>query len=157
MLSPKQNLYSCAIPEVRRIDHLPIPMDDGVVLSAAVILPSEGGPFPAILDAVPYRKDDDFRWLDWSTYAYLASRGFACVRLDVRGTGSSTGILEDEYTARELDDLEATIAAIAAQPWCTGRVGMTGVSWGGFNTVQVAMRRPPGLAAIAPIHFTVDR
>jgi uncharacterized protein len=157
MLSPKQKVYSCAIPGLRRIDHLPIVMDDGVVLSAAVILPASGRPVPAILDAVPYRKDDDFRWLDWSTYAYLAARGFACVRLDLRGTGSSTGVLEDEYSARELDDLEAAIAAIAGQSWCSGRVGMTGVSWGGFNTVQVAMRRPPALAAIAPIHFTVDR
>ncbi len=49
------------------------------------------------------------------------------------------------------------IALIARQPWCTGRVGMTGVSWGGFNAVQVAMRRPPELHAIVPIHFTTDR
>lgn len=90
-------------------------------------------------------------------YGFVAARGFACVRIDLRGSGSSTGILENEYLAREQDDLVRAIALVAAQPWCTGRVGMTGVSWGGFNAVQVAMRRPPGLHAIVPIHFTADR
>ncbi|MDX6378962.1 MAG: uncharacterized protein QOE98_3265, partial [Gaiellaceae bacterium] len=142
---------------VRRIDHLGLQMEDGVVLSAAVLLPDAPGRFPAVLDAVPYRKDDDFLSGDWDVYGFLASRGFACVRIDLRGSGSSTGILENEYLAREHDDLVQAIALVARQPWCTGRVGMTGVSWGGFNAVQVAMRRPPELHAIVPIHFTADR
>ena len=142
---------------VRRIDHLPLEMDDGVVLSAAVFLPDAPGRFGAVVDAVPYRKDDDFLSGDWDVYGDLAARGFACVRIDLRGSGSSTGILENEYLAREHDDLVQAIALIARQPWCTGRVGMTGVSWGGFNAVQVAMRRPPELHAIVPIHFTTDR
>jgi len=132
-------------------------MDDGVVLSAAVFLPDAPGRFSAVIDAVPYRKDDDFLSGDWDVYGDLAARGFACVRIDLRGSGSSTGILENEYLAREHDDLVRAIALVAAQPWCTGRVGMTGVSWGGFNAVQVAMRRPPELHAIVPIHFTTDR
>jgi putative CocE/NonD family hydrolase len=142
---------------VRRIDHLGLQMEDGVVLSAAVLLPDAPGRFPAVVDAVPYRKDDDFLSGDWDVYGFLASRGFACVRIDLRGSGSSTGILENEYLAREHDDLVQAIALVARQPWCTGRVGMTGVSWGGFNAVQVAMRRPPELHAIVPIHFTADR
>jgi putative CocE/NonD family hydrolase len=142
---------------VRRIDHVPLVMDDGVVLSAAVFLPDVPGRFAAVIDAVPYRKDDDFLAGDWDVYGDLASRGFACVRIDLRGSGSSTGILENEYLAREQDDLVQAIALVARQPWCTGRVGMTGVSWGGFNAVQVAMRRPPELHAIVPIHFTTDR
>ena len=115
---------------VRRIDHLPLEMDDGVVLSAAVFLPDAPGEWSAIIDAVPYRKDDDFLAGDWDVYGFIASRGFACVRIDLRGTGSSTGILENEYLAREQDDLVRAIALVAEQPWCTGRVGMTGVSWG---------------------------
>src|SRR4051812_39763559 len=146
-----------AEPAVRRIAHLPFEARDGTVLSAAVFLPEGGGRHPAILDAVPYRKDDDFLSMDWSTYGHMAQRGIACVRLDLRGTGSSEGILEDEYTEQELCDCEDTIAAIAALDWCNGRVGMTGVSWGGFNAVQVAMRRPPALGAIAPIHWSADR
>jgi putative CocE/NonD family hydrolase len=144
---------------VTRIPHLPIVTRDGINLSAAVFLPDApgDGPFPAILDCVPYRKDDDFLWSDWDTYGFMASRGIASVRLDVRGTGSSEGIAEDEYTVKELDDCEDAIAAIAAMDWCTGRVGMTGVSWGGFNTVQVAMRRPEALGAIVPIHWAADR
>ncbi len=132
-------------------------MDDGVVLSASVRLPNAPGRWSAILDAVPYRKDDDFRGLDERTYAPIAAMGFACVRLDLRGSGSSLGTGEGEYLERELVDLEQAIALIAAEPWCTGRVGMTGVSWGGFNAIQVAMRRPEALRAIAPIHFSVDR
>ncbi len=142
---------------VRRIDHLALPMDDGAVLSAAVFLPDAPGEWSAIIDAVPYRKDDDFLAGDWDVYGFIASRGFATVRIDLRGSGSSTGILENEYLAREQDDLVRAIALVAQQPWCTGRVGMTGVSWGGFNAVQVAMRRPPELHAIVPIHFTADR
>jgi putative CocE/NonD family hydrolase len=145
------------ISPIRTIRHLPLVMDDGVTLSATVLLPDGHGRWSAILDAVPYRKDDDFRALDHATYAPIAARGLACVRLDLRGSGSSLGILEGEYLERELRDLEQAIALIAEQPWCTGRVGLTGVSWGGFNAVQVAMRRPPALAAIAPIHFSIDR
>ncbi len=136
---------------------MPITARDGCVLSAAVYLPEGEGAWPAIIDAVPYRKDDDFLWLDWDTYGNLATYGFACVRLDLRGTGSSEGVIADEYAEQELDDLEDAIATVARLPWCTGRVGMTGVSWGGFNCAQVAMRRPPALGAIAPIHWSHDR
>lgn len=144
---------------VRHVPHAVIATRDGLRLSAALFLPDApgDGPFPAALDAVPYRKDDDFRATDWDTYAALAALGVACVRLDLRGTGSSEGVLADEYTAAEHDDCEDAIAWIAAQPWCNGRVGMTGVSWGGFNAVQVAMRRPAALGAIAPIHWSADR
>ena len=144
---------------VTRLAHVPIVARDGIVLSAAVYLPDApgDGPFPAVIDAVPYRKDDDFLWSDWDTYGFMASRGVASVRLDLRGTGSSEGVIEDEYTAQELDDCEHAIAAVAAMEWCNGRVGMTGVSWGGFNSAQVAMRRPPALGAIAPIHWSANR
>jgi uncharacterized protein len=153
---PQYDCLPVPLP-VRRIEHLPLAMDDGVVLSAAVLMPDAPGPFSAIVDAVPYRKDDDFLWSDWDTYGYLAARGFACVRIDLRGSGSSTGILDNEYRPREQDDLVEAIAQIAAADWCSGAVGMTGVSWGGFNAVQVAMRRPPALRAIVPIHFSADR
>src|SRR5207244_11133047 len=119
---------------VRRIPHLPLVARDGTILSAAVYLPDApaDGPFPAILDAVPYRKDDDFLWSDWDTYATMAANGIVCVRLDLRGTGSSEGVLNDEYTEQELEDCEDVIAAMAGMDSSNGRDGMTGVECGGF-------------------------
>ena len=81
---------------------------------------------------------------DYELYAYLAPHGYAGARVDIRGTGSSDGDLpEGEYTEQEQLDAEDVIAWLAAQPWCTGAVGMWGISWGGFNAIQVALRRPP--------------
>jgi putative CocE/NonD family hydrolase len=77
--------------------------------------------------------------------------------VDVRGTGGSTGTALDEYSLQEhLDGVEA-IAWMAAQPWCNGNVGMFGTSYGGFNSLQVAMHRPPALKAICPMYFTDNR
>ena len=134
-----------------------IPMDDGVRLAASVFLPDGDGPWPALLEALPYRKDD----LHAATLAgharWAGEFGYASCRVDVRGTGSSEGLLHDEYTDRELRDLEAVVAWLAAEPWCTGSVGMFGTSWGGFNSLQVAMRRPPALRAICSIYASDDR
>jgi putative CocE/NonD family hydrolase len=66
-------------------------------------------------------------------------------------------VLLDEYLQQEQDDALAVIAWIAAQPWCSGRVGMMGISWGGFNALQVAARRPPALKAIVTVCSTDDR
>ncbi len=144
---------------VRLVEHLWIPLAGGTRLAARLWLPedAEADPVPAILEAVPYRKGDGTAIGDQSQNAYLAGHGFGCVRLDLRGSGDSDGILDDEYTEQEQQDVEDVIAWLAAQPWCTGKVGMTGVSWGGFACVQAAARRPPALRAIAPLHFTDDR
>ena len=69
------------------------------------------------------------------------------VRVDLRGSGDSEGVLTDEYLEQELCDAEEVLAWLAAQPWCDGRTGMMGISWGGFNALQVAARRPPSLGA----------
>jgi putative CocE/NonD family hydrolase len=78
-------------------------------------------------------------------------------RLDIRGTGSSSGLATDEYTAEEHDDICQVIAWLAEQDWSNGRVGMYGTSWSGFNALQVACLRPPELGAIAPIYASDDR
>jgi hypothetical protein len=136
-----------------------VPMDDGARIALTVYLPdSDGdGPYPTVVESVPYRKDDAFYSSDWPTYAYLAQRGFAGVRIDIRGTGASTGIIEDEYTPREQEDTLAVFRWLEKQQWCSGKLGMWGVSWGGFSALQTAMLRPPQLAAIAPVHATHDR
>ena len=130
---------------------------DGVRLSVDVYRPTTGGPFPAILEHIPYRKDDSRAIEDRSQSIFLAGAGFACVRLDVRGTGSSRGVAVDEYTEAEQHDGYDVVAWIAAQPWCTGAVASWGVSYGGFTCIQLAAQRPPALKAIAPVYATDDR
>lgn len=136
-----------------------VPMDDGVRIALTVYLPDApgDGPFPTVVESVPYRKDDEFMASDYRTYTYLGQRGFAGVRIDIRGTGASTGIIQDEYVEREQKDTLAVFDWLEAQEWCDGNLGMWGVSWGGFSALQTAMLRPPQLRTIAPIHATHDR
>lgn len=145
--------------QVKEIEHVWIPMADGVRLSARIWMPddAEDKPVPAILEYIPYRKRDHTRVWDDPRHHYWAGHGYACVRLDIRGTGESEGLITDEYALQEQDDALEAIAWIAAQPWCSGRVGMTGISWGGFNSLQVAARRPPALKAIITHCSTDDR
>lgn len=144
---------------VRQVRDVAIPTRDGTLLAADLFFPDgddAAGPFPAILEYLPYRKDDGTA-ARWDTHHYFARRGYVGVRLDVRGTGGSAGRADDEYTlAEQLDGYDA-IEWLAAQPWCSGKVGMWGTSYGGFNCIQVAMHRPPHLAAIAPHAATDDR
>lgn len=134
-------------------------MADGCRLSARIWLPdnAETIPVPAILEFLPYRKRDGTTARDSLTHPYVAKRGYACVRIDMRGNGDSQGIMEDEYTEQELQDAEAIIAWLAKQTWCSGTVGMMGISWGGFNALQVAARQPAALKAIITLCSTVDR
>jgi putative CocE/NonD family hydrolase len=145
--------------KTRHIETLWIPMSDGTRLAARVWLPedAEQHPVPAILEYIPYRRRDGTRDGDDCTHPYLAGHGYACVRLDIRGTGDSDGIIRDEYLKQEQDDAVEAIAWLASQPWCNGNLGMMGISWGGFNSLQVAARRPPALKAIVTLCSTDDR
>ena len=144
---------------VEEWEHIWIPMPDGVRLSARVWLPetAPSAPVPAILEYIPYRKRDGTRVRDDCRHRYWAGHGYAAIRLDIRGTGDSEGLITDEYALVEQDDCITAIAWIANQNWCSGRVGMTGISWGGFNALQVAARRPPELKAIITHCSTDDR
>lgn len=135
---------------VKTIENVFIPMRDGSQLAARVWLPeqAESQPMPAIMEYIPYRKRDLTRGRDANNHAYMAGHGYVCIRVDMRGSGDSDGVLTDEYTRQEQDDGEDAIAWIAEQPWCNGKVGMMGISWGGFNSLLVAARRPPALKAI---------
>jgi putative CocE/NonD family hydrolase len=144
---------------VREIENLWIPMSDGCQLAARIWLPedAEASPVPAILEYLPYRKGDATAERDALTHPYFAGHGYAGVRVDMRGTGESDGLLSDEYLKQEQDDALEVIAWLARQPWCNGSVGMIGISWGGFNGLQVAARRPPALKAIVTLCSTDDR
>ncbi|HEY7620983.1 MAG TPA: CocE/NonD family hydrolase [Solirubrobacteraceae bacterium] len=142
---------------VQRIDHTWIPLSDGTRLAARMWLPQDAGPVPAILEYLPYRKGDAFARRDSHHHPYFAGFGYAGVRVDLRGTGDSDGILLDEYLPQEQDDALEVIAWLAEQPWCSGAVGMIGISWGGFNGLQVAARRPPALKAVISMCASDDR
>lgn len=150
---------SNALRDIIEIPDEGIVLADGTRLSARIWRPADAGddPVPAILEYLPYRKRDGTTARDALTHPYFARRGYACLRVDMRGNGDSEGLMEDEYTPRELADAVEVIGWIAAQVWCTGRVGMMGISWGGFNSLQVAALRPAPLKAIITLCSTVDR
>jgi len=135
-----------------------IPMPDGVHLSATLYMPGDAKPgekFPALLEYLPYRKDDAMAARDYPIHSWFAARGYVSVCVDIRGFGTSEGAPTDrEYSEQEQLDGEQVIAWLATQPWSTGKVGMFGISWGGFNSIQFAMRRPPALKAILAVDAT---
>ncbi|MGM0575940.1 MAG: CocE/NonD family hydrolase [Myxococcota bacterium] len=144
--------------EVRRVEHATIPMPDGARLAARMWIPegAEHDPVPAIFEYIPYRKRDLTRERDGMTHPWLAGHGYACLRVDLRGSGESDGILVDQYRPQELEDGASVIRWLSEQPWCNGRVGMMGISWGGFNSLQVAALQPPALKAIVTACSTDD-
>lgn len=144
---------------IREIENTWIPLPDGARLAARIWLPvdAEINPVPALLEYLPYRKGDGTAVRDAQRHPYFAGHGYAAIRVDMRGSGESDGILYDEYLPQEQDDALVVLAWIADQPWCTGDVGLFGKSWGGFNALQIAARRPPQLKAVIAMHFTDDR
>ncbi len=145
--------------DVQEIENTWIPLTDGTRLAARIWLPSdaETHPVPAILEYIPYRKRDITRERDEMMHAYFAGHGYASVRVDIRGSGDSEGILADEYLPQEQYDGLEVLRWIAEQPWCNGSIGMIGISWGGFNGLQIAAHQPPELKAIITLCSTDDR
>ena len=145
--------------KIREIENATITLSDGCRLAARIWLPvdAENRPVPAILEYLPYRKRDSTAARDQLTHPYFAARGYAAVRVDMRGNGESDGLMWDEYLQQEQDDAIEVIDWLTAQSWCDGHVGMIGISWGGFNGLQVAALRPPALKAVVSICSTDDR
>ena len=142
---------------IRKVENIYIPMPDGRQLAALIQLPvdAEVSPVPAVVEYLPYRKRDIGR-IDF-LHQFTAMHGYACLRVDIQGTGESTGLLDDEYLKQEQDDALAMFKWLEEQPWCTGAVGMRGISWGGINALQVAALNPPQLKAIVTHGSTDDR
>lgn len=116
-----------------------------------------GEHFPVLFEMLPYRKDDSFYIGDYPIYSYFARAGFIMAKVDVRGTGSSEGAVPcREYSDDEIEDAIEVIDQLAGRDDANGMVGMWGISWGGFNAIQVAMRRPDHLHAVAAFHASDD-
>ena len=139
------------------ITEVSITMSDGIRLAADIYWPAGADKkdrFPILLEYLPYRKDEN-RARNYSLYSYFLENGYLVVRVDMRGTGNSEGItIPYEYSDIELDDGEEVIDWLSQQEWSTGSVGMFGISWGGFNSIQMAMRNPPALKAFVALMAT---
>jgi uncharacterized protein len=152
---------------------VPIRMDDGLVLRADIFRPQTEGRYPAILSYGPYGKGLAFqegyktawdlmardypdavagssnRYQNWEVVdpEKWVPDGYAVIRIDSRGAGRSPGYL-CHNDARETRDIHLCIEWTAAQPWCTGKVGMNGISYYASNQWRAAATHPPHLAAI---------
>ena len=141
---------------IRELEHCWVPMTDGVRLSARLWLPQEL-PAAAIVEYIPYRKRDMVRARDERNHPWFAARGYACIRVDMRGSGDSEGVMKDMYCADELDDALAVLEWIAKQDWCNGAIGMMGTSWGGTSALQAAASDSGLLRAVIAVCATNDR
>lgn len=149
---------------VRIVDNVWIPLEAGVRLSAKLWLPqplsdadTDADRFSVVLEYLPYRKSDWTAARDARNHTWMAQRGLAVARVDIRGSGNSEGHYSGEYTREELADGVKVIEWLAAQPWCTGSVGMFGKSWGGFNGLQLAALAPPALKGVVSLYSIDDR
>jgi putative CocE/NonD family hydrolase len=164
MLSAMAPAGGCSPESAGTVRHDWITLRDGERLAVTVYLPAAtdageqaGGRVPCLLEALPYRKDDLTAGYRPEYVRFRDEHGYAVARVDLRGTGSSTGVALDEYHPTEQADLHEVIGWLAGRPWCTGAIGMFGTSWSGFNSLQLALERPPALRAIVASYATDDR
>lgn len=110
-----------------------IALEDGTRIACTLWRPVTDAKVPVMVEMVPYRRRDGTVFRDMELHPYIAGHGIACCRADLRGSGDSDGLLQDDYLPQEQEDACANIAQLAAQAWCNGKVGMTGISWGGYG------------------------
>src|SRR6266404_1618355 len=130
---------------VRRTD-VSVPMRDGVVLRADILLPSADGKFPALIYRTPYGKQLALQ--EYKTFEKAVARGYAVVVQDVRGRYASDG----DFVAYQNEGRDGydTIEWTAKQPWCDGNVGTFGLSYPGAVQWLAAVENPPHLKAMVP-------
>ena len=147
------------VENFQSLEHVWIEMPDGVRLAARIWLPSSAltNPAPAVFEYIPYRKVDMVRARDERNHPYLAENGIVAVRVDMRGSGDSEGQMSDMYCEEELNDARHVIKWLTSQPWCNGKIGMFGTSWGGTASLQANINAPDALKAIIAVCATHDR
>src|SRR5699024_11473451 len=121
-------------------------MSDSIKLSTKLSQPKTAEKTQgAVLEYLPYRKDEFTALPDEIRHKYFAGMGYTSIRVDIRGTGDSEGLIEDEYPKQEQDDALEVISWIENQEWSNGSVAMIGKSWGGFNGLPLAALHSPVL------------
>ncbi|EDO31560.1 predicted protein, partial [Nematostella vectensis] len=149
--------------EIEEVPLVWIELKDETRLAATLWMPSvrEDGSEPSNViffpEFLPYNRMGWTKIPDNLQYPKLASHGFVGVRVDMRGSGDSEGLYFDEYKRQEQKDCCEVIDWISKQEWSNGSVGMLGMSWGGFNALQVAALQPPALKAIVSVYSSDDR
>jgi hypothetical protein len=139
--------------ESETIKNLLIPMSDGVTLAADVYRPKVEDPVPAIIMFCPYHKDDTYGPGSWEgPMRSMAQMGYACLLIDVRGTGSSGGFTISPFTDREVLDYYEAVEWVAGTEWCDGHVGLWGKSYGSIAALLTAVQNPPHLGAVVNFH-----
>ncbi|MDX3758765.1 CocE/NonD family hydrolase [Streptomyces sp. AK02-04a] len=133
-----------------------IPLPDGTRLHARVWRPQTDAPVPALLEYLPDRLTDRTAPRDWQRHPWYAGHGYASVRVDARGHGNSEGVPADPYGESERADGVEVIQWLADRPWCSGAVGMFGISRGGFTSLRIAALAPEPLKAIVTVCATDD-
>jgi putative CocE/NonD family hydrolase len=147
-----------------------IPMRDGTILYADIFRPEgDDERFPAIMNISVYQKDklwvppEDLEekanpYMNWETVNPLwwCPRGYACVRVDSRGTGKSSGKSDPSSYQESLDYYDA-IEWIAKRAWCSGNIGLLGISYHASSQWRVANQQPPSLKAIMPWEGRADQ
>lgn len=118
-------------------------------LSADIVRPVGAQSVPTLLTVLPYRKDLDLYW--HGLMRWFAARGYACVMVDLSGTGRSDGVAPAKMSPEEALDSTAAMDWIVDQPWSDGQVGMWGMSSGGFTTLRAAEIGHPALRAVIPM------
>ncbi len=160
---------------------VPIEMDDGLVLRADVFRPVDGDEHPVLLSYGPYAKGLHFedgypdqwrimcaahpdvaagssnKYANWEVVdpEKWVPGGYACVRVDSRGTGRSPGFIQ-HFSPRETQDFYDCIEWAGVQPWSNGKVGLSGISYYAMNQWQVASMQPPHLAALCAWEGAAD-
>jgi putative CocE/NonD family hydrolase len=133
-----------------------VPMRDGTRLAADLYRPAAAGVWPAAVSCYPYHKDGMIGASFVAAMKRFARAGYAGLLVDCRGTGGSDGIGIDALEPIATMDLYDLVEWIAGQTWCTGKVGMWGISYGGITALKAASLHPPHLTAIAPIYGVTD-
>jgi uncharacterized protein len=156
-MSPDTRTFGRGAYSVRAVHDVRIPTGEPDITLAADLFLPEGAPrVPALVSVLPYRKDAFTGIGAASSLHWFAAHGYASILVDLRGTGSSDGQQRPPFDPGEADDGIAAVEWAAGQSWCTGAVGMWGMSYGAVMTLRTASQRPPHLRAIIPMMGMTD-
>ncbi len=141
-----------------RTESIYVTMRDGVRIAIDVTLPHPllaNETIPAILEMTRYWRAIEGNGIGWRT-AGAATRGYAYINMDERGTGASYGTWPSPWSEEALVDCEEIIDWIIDQPWSNGRVGTFGISYPGMSAQMITTVNHPAVRAAIPAFTQFD-